>query len=309
MSRPGVRRRDARRRRRTVIRVLAPPACLTVALLLTLAVYRGEASPRVRRSRRSVRTSSRSVTDAASSSSGLDPLQTAAMRNLIAQRQGQVTIAVDDLLTGKEWLLNPSARDQTGSIIKVDILQTLLRQAIEQRTPLSEGAADTAEGMIENSDNDDATALWNQVGGSDGVGAYNQTAGLTQTTLNTDGYWGTSLTSAADQIKLLRKLALPNRLLDNASREYEVGLMENIEADQDWGVSAGVPSGVRVSLKNGWLPLTTNTNWEINSIGWIDGDRHNYLIAVLTAHDPSEAYGISTVESISSIVYRDLTPS
>ncbi|HTU87692.1 MAG TPA: serine hydrolase [Solirubrobacteraceae bacterium] len=279
-------------------RVLVPPACLAVALLLTLAVYRGEASPRVRRARRSTHTSAL-----------LDTEQTAAIGRLVDERQGQVTIAVDDLLTGKEWLFNPGARDQTGSIIKVDILETLLRQAMEQRTPLGESVAETAEGMIENSNNDDATALWDQDGGAGGVGSYNRAVGLDQTTLNTDGYWGTSLTSAADQIKLLRQLTLPGGLLDAASREYELGLMENIEADQDWGVSAGIPSGVRVALKNGWLPLTTNTNWEINSIGWIKGDGRDYLIAVLTAHDPSEAYGISTVQSISPLVYADLAPS
>jgi hypothetical protein len=278
--------------------VLVPPLCLAVALVLTLAVYRGEASPRVRRSRRS-----------GHSHALLDTEQTAAIGRLVDEREGQVSIAVDDLRTEKEWLLNPGARDQTGSIIKVDILETLLRQAIEQRTPLSESVAETAEGMIENSDNNDATTLWDEDGGASGVGAYNRSAGLDQTTLNTDGYWGTSLTSAADQIKLLRELALPGGLLDAASREYEVGLMENIEADQDWGVSDGAPTGIQVALKNGWLPLTTNTNWEINSIGWIDGDGRNYLIAVLTAHDPSEAYGISTVQSISSQVYADLAPS
>lgn len=298
MSRPDVSRRGPRRRRRKLSRVLVPPVCLAVALLMTHAVYRGEASPRVRRSRRS-----------AYSHALLDTEQTAAIGRLVDEREGQVSIAVDDLLTGKVWLFHPGARDQTGSIIKVDILETLLRHAIEQRTPLSGSAAETAQGMIENSDNDDATALWNQDGGAGGVGAYNRSAGLDQTTLSTDGYWGTSLTSVADQIKLLRELALPGGLLDAASREYEVGLMENIEADQDWGVSAGVPAGVQVALKNGWLPLTTDTNWEINSIGWIDGDRHNYLIAVLTAHDPDEAYGISTVQSISSLVYADLAPS
>ena len=281
---------------------------------MTLAVYRGEASPRIRRSRKSGHATGHATTSASdststSTSSVLDTEQTAAIGRLVDEREGQVSIAVDDLRAGKEWLLNPGARDQTGSIIKVDILETLLRQAIEQRTPLSESVAETAEGMIENSDNNDATALWDEDGGAGGVGAYNRSAGLDQTTLNTDGYWGTSLTSAADQIKLLRELALPGGLLDAASREYEVGLMENVEADQDWGVSAGVPAGIQVALKNGWLPLTTNTNWEINSIGWIDGEGRNYLIAVLTAHDPSEAYGISTVQSISSLVYADLAPS
>ncbi len=59
--------------------------------------------------------------------------------------------------------------------------------------------------------------------------------------------------------------------------------MEHITPDQDWGVSGGVPHNVTVALKNGWLPTGEYGSWEINSIGWVRGDRRDYLIAVLTA--------------------------
>jgi hypothetical protein len=85
--------------------------------------------------------------------------------------------------------------------------------------------------------------------------------------------------------------------------------MESVESDQQWGVSGGVPAGVSVALKNGWVPLTSYTYWEVNSIGRIKGDGRDYLIAVLTAHDPSEQYGIDSIEGISSIVWNALAPS
>jgi hypothetical protein len=129
---------------------------------------------------------------------------------------------------------------------------------------------------------------------------------LTQTDLNTQGYWGESTTSAAHQVRLLDELVAPDGLLDKASESYALGLMENVETDQDWGVSAGVPSGVSVALKNGWVPLTSNTDWEVNSVGCVHGDGRQYLIAVLTAHDPSEAYGIDTIEGISALVWSAL---
>ena len=44
-------------------------------------------------------------------------------------------------------------------------------------------------------------------------------------------------------------------------------------------------------------------------LSWRQNRKISRLIAVLTAHDPSEAYGISTVQSISSLVYADLAPS
>jgi hypothetical protein len=83
--------------------------------------------------------------------------------------------------------------------------------------------------------------------------------------------------------------------------------MEHITPDQDWGVSGGVPHNVTVALKNGWLP-TGGYSWQINSIGWVRGDRRDYMIAVLTAADPGEEYGIDTIEHISSLVFADLRP-
>jgi Beta-lactamase enzyme family len=239
------------------------------------------------------------------SRSNTNPLRTHAMRTLLSHRAGQIGIAVDNLRTGKLWWYHPGFREQTASIVKVDILETLLRQAMDRNAPLSEETAETAQGMIENSDNDDATDLWNQVGGASGIAAYNAKAGLTATSPNTDGYWGETLTTAPDQISLLKQLVLPHGLLNRASQDYQLGLMSNVESDQRWGVSGGVPSSARVALKNGWLPLSGN-DWQINSIGRIRGDGRWYLIAVLTTGDPTEAYGIDTIEAISALVYRTL---
>jgi hypothetical protein len=235
-----------------------------------------------------------------------DPLRTRQMRGFLSTRTGSISIAVQDRVTGQEWLYDPDARDQTASIMKVDILETLLRRAQVANAPLDDGTADAAQAMIENSNDEDAQELWDQLGGSSGVGAYDASAGLTATNLNTQGYWGESTTSAADQIRLLRELVAPAGLLSQASRSYELGLMENIEPDQAWGVSAGVPSGVSVALKNGWVPLTSTSDWEINSIGYIHGDDRDYLIAVLTAHDPGEEYGIDTIQGISRLVWGEL---
>jgi beta-lactamase class A len=238
----------------------------------------------------------------------VDPLNTAALRDYIDSRDGDITAAVENLRTGRTYVWNPGERAQTGSIIKADILETLLHQAQVSHTPLDAGTAETVQGMIEESDNDDATDLWNQVGGASGISAYNQLVGMTQTDPNTEGYWGETTTSAADQIRLLRQLVDKHGLLDSASQRYQLGLMENVVSGQNWGVSGGVPAGVSVALKNGWLPLTSDTDWEINSIGRIKGDGRWYLVAVLTVHDPSEQYGIDTIEGISSLVWRALRP-
>jgi hypothetical protein len=236
-----------------------------------------------------------------------NPLASTTMNAYLQSRTGTVTAAVEDLKSGQTWLLHSSYREQTASIMKADILETLLRQAQMTNTPLSQAEASAVDPMIEDSNDQDAQALWNQLNGSEGVGAFNLRAGLTQTSLDAQGYWGESLTSGLDQIRLLRQLVLPQTLLNAASKSYELGLMEHIASGQAWGVTAGVPSNVTVALKNGWVPLTSDTDWEINSIGFVSGLGRRYLIAVLTAHDPSEAYGITTIEGVSKLVWQALS--
>jgi len=257
--------------------------------------------------RRSTAPAARTVT-AGKDAVRSDPLTTSTLARYLAARQGKVTAAVADLGTGQEWLLNSRTRDQTASIVKVDILETLLHEHESATSALGTAAADATEvaGMIEASDDDDASALWAAVGGASAVASYSRLAGLTKTTPGAGGYWGETLTTAADQIKLLRQLASPSKLLTPVARRYELSLMRNIDVGQSWGVSGGVPSGATVELKNGWVPLTGSSDWEINSIGWVHGDGRDYLIAVLTAHDPSESYGIATIDHLSAAVYRDL---
>jgi hypothetical protein len=80
-----------------------------------------------------------------------------------------------------------------------------------------------------------------------------------------------------------------------------------VTASQRWGVSGGVPAQVTVALKNGWLPLdSADTDWQINSVGWISGQGRNYLMAVLSTGDPSEQYGIDTIDQLAAIVWNGL---
>jgi hypothetical protein len=171
--------------------------------------------------------------------------------------------------------------------------------------------------MIEDSDNDAATSLWDEDGGAAGIGAYNDSAGLTGTTpsacVTCTGFawpgWGLTTTVPADQLTLLKQLITPgpDPLLSGAQRSYVLSLMENVAPGQRWGVSGGVPAGVTVALKNGWLPLTdANTDWQINSVGWVSGDGRDYLVAVFTTGNPTEQYGIDTIDALSSRIWTAL---
>jgi hypothetical protein len=241
-----------------------------------------------------------------------DPLSGAAA-SYVAGRAGTTLAAVYDIKTAQSWRLGDGQAQAEASVVKLDILETLL--ARQGGTGLSPGDQSLSRLMIEDSDNDAATSLWYEAGAAAGLGAYNDKAGLTRTTpsqcVTCAGFpwpgWGLTTTVPYDQVTLLKQLVAPgpHPLLSRAQRSYVLSLMENVTPDQRWGVSGGVPAGVTVALKNGWLPLNNaNTDWQVNSVGWVSGAGRDYLIAVFSTGNPTERYGIDTINALSSVVWN-----
>ena len=301
------------------------PAILAVAgaILLVLAavalLHRGNADQRSPAAAASPRLTTVAASPSASPRQSASPRPAMqsnpfglAARSYLATRSGTVLAAVYDARTGQTWTLGQGKPQAEASIVKLDILETLLAQHHANGTALPAQDRTLAQAMIEDSDNDAATSLWYEVGGAPGISSFNASAGLVHTTpsscVNCPGFpwpgWGLTTTTPADQIALLRELLQPNAQLTDAQREYALGLMENVTDSQRWGVTGGVPLQATVALKNGWLPLTsTDDDWQINSIGWVSGTSRNYLMAVLTTGDPTEQYGIDTIDQLSAIVW------
>jgi hypothetical protein len=187
--------------------------------------------------------------------------------------------------------------------VKAIILAALLRWHQETGTPLSAWERDEATLMITQSDDTAATALWDEVGRTR-LQQLLTLANMNETELGPGGYWGLTQATAHDEMLLLQLLTRPNSVLSGASRSYELGLMAQVTAWQRWGTTAGAPAGVTVHVKNGWLP--DDTGWHVNSIGAFTGRGEDYLIAVLTDDNPSEQYGIDTIEDVARQVHREL---
>lgn len=229
---------------------------------------------------------------------------------LAAQSAGSldVTAAVYDARTGQTWVYRPTVALTTASVVKVDILEAVLARAQAEGADLTNAQQALATAMIEQSTNNAANDLWETIGGAAGVGQFNDRVGLTGTDLNAPGYWGLSTTTALDQVRLVREVAFPNAVLDAASQAYATGLMQHVVSYEDWGVSAGVPSGVSVALKNGWDPITGT--WEINSDGWVTGGGADYVLSVLCWGATTETAGIDSVDGLARLVWSALaTPS
>lgn len=235
------------------------------------------------------------------------PSLAASLQQFLSTRTSVVSVAVYNANNGTTFALNPNLTFDTASIIKVAIMSTLLRQSQLNHQPLTSAEANLMVPMIEDSSNSAATTLWWDAGGATGISAYTRSLGMSQTVPDPYGYWGLSGTSAPDQVTLMRQIAYPGGALTNANRAYALNLMEHVIGWEDWGISGGVPSGVTVALKNGWLPLPTlGIGWAVNSVGYVNGQGRNYVIAVLTRDNATEQYGIATIQGVSSLVWQAL---
>lgn len=225
---------------------------------------------------------------------------TAAMAPIVRDDDGQVAVAVDDLSTGADVAYSGTQEFVTASIVKVDILSTLLYQAQQSGQPLPPEEEALATTMIENSNDDAASDLYDDAGGAQGIDQASQVFGLSETTAGTDGYWGLTSTTVDDQIRLLRLVFARPAVLTAQSQDFIQDLMSQVEADQQWGVPAAADDGTPFMVKNGWLPSGTTGRWEINSIGEVVHDGQRMLIAVLSEGNPTEDSGISLVQIVAA---------
>ncbi|MEU8675767.1 serine hydrolase [Streptomyces sp. NPDC048560] len=207
---------------------------------------------------------------------------------------GAVSVAVDGG-SGALAVYGDAATYDTASIVKVNVLVALLLLVQDERRELSGAEHGFAEAMIRRSDNTSATRLWRVIGGAEGLDAANARLGLTSTTAA--NAWGLTRTTASDQVRLLRAVFGPagESPLSPDSRAYVGELMGEVEADQQWGVSA---AGTGWSLKNGWMPRTTTGLWDVNSIGRVVADGRSHLVAVLSDGHATKEAGIALVESV-----------
>jgi Beta-lactamase enzyme family len=306
MESPRARRHRARPSRTRPLLHVALAAVAVVGVTAAGTVYvQGRAHSGAGAVSSSARSASASASATADGEESVEPVTQAAvdhdallaeaMKSVSVADGAAVSVAVLDLDSGQSASYGDGSFD-TASIVKVDILATLLLQAQDADRQLTASEKSYATAMIEDSDNDSASALWRIIGEADGLGAANERFGLTGTEGGDGMLWGLTQTTAADQLALLKQVFGDDSELSTASRAYLRGLMGQIAADQHWGVSAAA-DGSRWALKNGWLARSTTGLWDINSIGHVTADGRDCLVAVLSNGNATKAEGISLVEA------------
>ncbi|MEW2355814.1 serine hydrolase [Spirillospora sp. NPDC029432] len=231
---------------------------------------------------------------------------TKVVKSYLARRPGRAGVMVTDLGTNTSFGVGEHGRFVTASIMKVDILASLLLQRQRERRGLSAGERAMAAEMIRLSDNRAAYALYSAAGNGAGVARSNKRLGLRETEPYPTG-WGSSKTTPADQVRLMKALVSPRSPLSAANRRHVLGLMGSVIGEQRWGISAAARPGERVAIKNGWVPLhVQGTGWAVNSVGRITAPGHDFLVAVCTQGHPSMESGVETVEHVADLAVSAL---
>ena len=229
-----------------------------------------------------------------------------AWQKTLSKRSVKVDVAVYDnkkkeLITLRHGNTNKFI---TASAVKVSVLGELLLEHENSQTDLTDGEKELANRMITASDNDATTNLLYQMGGYQAPDNLFEKLDMNHSQMSTAA-WGYSTTTASDQIKLLRHIFYKSDVLSTDSQNYAQHLMSQVDSDQAWGISAGVPKNAKISLKNGWLP-DEDDGWMVNSLGHIKTQKADYVIAVLTNGDVSEQSGIDLIEKLSRQTYQEL---
>jgi beta-lactamase class A len=228
----------------------------------------------------------------------------AALKKLDASSP-EFSVAVLDKKTGQKYSFRGTEKYETASVVKVQVLACLLLTAQDHDRDLTSTELALAKRMIRLSDNDATTSLFAKLGKASAIGKCNKRLGLTRTTVNSA--WGLTRTTVDDQVRLLSELVDTKGPLDEESRDLAHTLMSTVDKAQDWGVPAAATTGEEFTVKNGWLPRSTESNrWIINTVGRITGGDTDVSIAVLSHNHASMSGGISVVEKVAKMTRQYL---
>jgi len=229
---------------------------------------------------------------------------TAALKKLDATSP-EFSVAVLDKRTGERYEYRGTAKYDTASIVKAQILACMLLHDQDAGHAPTASEMALAKPMIRNSDNNAATSLFQHVGAKSGVTKCNKRIGLTQTVVNSS--WGLTRTTADDQVRLLSKLVDTEGPLDTASRKTAFTLMNTVSAGQRWGVPSIAKSRETTTVKNGWDTRSADGGlWAVNTIGRVTSATTNVSVAVLSHDNRSMSAGVSLVEKVAKLTRQYL---
>ena len=219
----------------------------------------------------------------------------------------EFTASVWDASTGCVFSLNPANRQRTASVFKVMVMAGALLEAQTDGRSLTEYERSLIEPMISVSANAPVRDLWRLYGGAPWYTEQRDNFGLVDTTAVGDSElgWGRTLTTASDQVDLLRQVLFRDfGVLYEASRVQAWAFMTDIAPDQSWGVGTDAPIGSLVAQKNGFAGSVANSVG-----GVVRADGSGYALAILSSGWRTWPDGVEVVSMIAGWIHESLATS
>lgn len=229
---------------------------------------------------------------------GFDALS-ADLQAYLNSQGDNASAVVYDVTRGQYYTYNVDGQFIMASSAKVPIMLTFLTMTEAQGREPDDNEMYLLTTMIENSDNDSAQALFDEVGGAPAMSSFLNSVGVGGIAPNADG-WGYSTTTPLAMVQLLTLLH-QGKVLNAQDRSLAFNLMENIEPDQQTGVGDTAPNGATVAMKDGWVPGPDNL-WAMNSSGIVTVGSETYIIAVYTQHENELQDGWNITEHVCGAV-------
>jgi len=204
-------------------------------------------------------------------------------------RSGKVGVAIVDS-RGDLHVSDAYRQFQSASLSKAMLLVAYLRSHPRPTTAMRA----TLSGMIEESDNADADAVYDVVDNS-GLLRVAKLAGMQD--FGVGDSWIDARVTAADQARFFYHYQsyLPARSVALARR-----LLSDVTYMQRWGIPAAAdPAGWKVLFKGGWLG---EDNYLMNQAAWLERGGVRWSLAILTDDDPTSSYGWQTQKGIAGIL-------
>ena len=212
------------------------------------------------------------------STCGSSPLTTSYLAEWNARANaGDVGISVSDVTTGCTFGSHDNETFLSASVVKLQIMGAVLLALQDSNAPVSSYLDGLLTDMIQYSDNEAATELVSWLGGLGQLQVVGERFDLVDTDNVWASDWGSTLTTPADQTKLMTELVVRGGPLTAPSRLIARSYLGGVAADQRWGVGAIQGPGLHALVKNGWWLNEPGGNgiafaWRLNSVGLIEAD-------------------------------------
>ena len=226
--------------------------------------------------------------------------------DLLLEPPGEISVAMIDLRRNLAFTHRGDVYFDLASVSKVPLMLTVLREREREERALTQHDRRLLEVMIQSSNNEAASTLWDEVSGQ--VPSLLFDSELWPGILLPRG-WGLWTGTAEGVARVFQEIVAGDWFSPDV-RDDAMGLLDGVVHWQRWGVSAGLPDdGATVALKNGWYPQ--KAGWIVHSAGYVldAGGRPDYVLVILSRHNPTLEDGIALLEEIAAGLHAALRPT